>query len=272
MPIYQWFIRKTSPLLAERLSRLLGLLARGKIKSTVNGACMMLDLGEVIQRRMFLGVYEPEQTKWARECVGPGDICIDIGASFGHYATLFASLVGPDGKIFAFEPSPLASKVLEDMIHESNIHNIDLIKAAVGEKNGFVNLFLPTTKYLYSPSIMESDPSFSSVEIPVIALDTFQPLKQSNKIKIMKIDVEGYEPNVLEGMKIMLKNRIVENIFCEFNSWWLSQNSTTTNDLFNIFSEYGYVIYKKTEHQKGLKGHKGSFFDLQDVWFKLNPN
>ena len=88
----------------------------------------------------------------------------------------------------------------------------------------------------------------------------------------MKIDVEGYEPNVLEGMKIMLKNRIVENIFCEFNSWWLSQNSTTTNDLFNIFSEYGYVIYKKTEHQKGLKGHKGSFFDLQDVWFKLNPN
>jgi hypothetical protein len=69
---------------------------------------MLFDLRETIQRQMFLGAYEPEQPGWFRECLGPGDIVIEIGASFGYYTTLGSALVGPSGKVFAFEPNPVS--------------------------------------------------------------------------------------------------------------------------------------------------------------------
>ena len=101
---------------------------------------------------MFLDMYEPVQTEWFKQCISAGDIFIDVGENFGHYTTLGADLVGETGKVFAFEPSPLASRVLEEMIRESSIQNIELTKAAVGKSEGTVDLFLPTTRHLHSPA------------------------------------------------------------------------------------------------------------------------
>ncbi len=270
-PLYQKIIQNL-PVGREKASRALGFLTGGKVKSVVNQANLYLDLREVIQRRMFLGIYEPIETEWFKECVEAGDIIIDVGANFGHYTTLGATLVGAKGKVFAFEPSPIASKVIEDAIKESSIQNVMLTKSAVGKNIGIVNLFLPTTQHLHSPSIMKSDPSFITLQIPVIALDTFEPLISVPLIKLIKIDVEGYEPNVLDGMNNMLREKRILNIFCEFNSWWLERNETTTRQLLERFLDYGYKIHKQTDLQEGLVGHNGASFNLQDIWFKLPQN
>ena len=58
---------------------------------------------------------------------------------------------------------------------------------------------------------------------------------------------------------------IIGNIFCEFNSWWLEQNSTTTNQLLERFLDYGYEINAQTHLQQELAGNKGATFSLQDV-------
>ena len=85
---------------------------------------------------------------------------------------------------------------------------------------------------------------------------------------MIKIDVEGYEPDVLQGMTNILMEGRVQNIFCEFNSWWLERNLTTSQELLDRFLQYGYVIHKKTKIQRDLVGHKGASFNLQDIWFK----
>ena len=267
-PFYQNAIQ-ILPFGSDRTARALGFLFGRKIKAVVNQAKVTLDLGEVIQRRMFLGNYEPTETAWCKQCLGPGDTFIDVGANFGHYTTLGAALVGDKGKVFAFEPSPVASKVIEDAITESGIHNIVLTRAAVGSKNGSASLFLPTTRYLHSPSILKSDPDFVPIEIPLIALDQFEPLKDVPSIKLVKIDVEGYEPDVLDGMEQLIRARKVKNLFCEFNSWWLERNATTSKQLLERFFDFGYQIREQTKLQRGLRGHQGALFDLQDIWFQL---
>ena len=268
-PFYQALIRKL-PFKKSAVATALGILCGRRIKAEVNQFSMRLDLREYIQRTMFLGMYEPEITAWFKRCLGPGDAFIDVGASFGYYTTLAANLVGPSGKVFAFEPSPFASKAIEEAVEDAEVRNIMLTKAAVGKEKGSTSLFLPTTQYLHSPSIMPSDPTFAPIQIPVIALDQFEPLQNVPKIKLVKMDVEGYEPDVLAGMEKLIKARRVENIICEFNSWWLNRNSTTPKQLLQRFLDYGYRISMQTELQENLKGHHGELFDLQNIWFSIS--
>jgi FkbM family methyltransferase len=252
-----------------RIVDLLGELTGGKTRAIVNSARMRLDLREAIQRSMFLGTYEPEQTSWFRSCLRPGDIAVDVGASFGYYTTLSSLLVGSTGRVFAFEPSPIASVVIENAIAESGIANVVLTRAALGRQASKVSLFLPNTPELHSPSILPSDADFVPVDVPVIRLDQFSPLANHHKIRLVKMDVEGYEPDVLEGMTGLLEAGRVENIMCEFNSGWLRRNSTTPASLLDKIQKHGFKIHAQTSLRSTLIGQKGESYDLQDMWLTL---
>jgi FkbM family methyltransferase len=267
-PLYQSIIQKL-PFKRDAAARTLGLLLGRKVKAMVNHASMRLDLKEAIQRLMFLGQYEPVQTEWFRQCLRPGDVVIDIGASFGHYTTLAAELVGSNGKVFAFEPSPVANSTIEDTIKTSSLKNVILTKAAVGKECGTVDLYIPTTRHLHSPSILKNDPSFIPIKVPVVVLDDFEPLKDIPRIKLIKIDVEGYEPDVLTGMETLIKSGRIANIICEFNSGWLKHNQTTPQQLLNHFLSLGCQIHRQTELQENLKGHHDEHYTLQDIWFSI---
>ena len=252
------------------MTRSLGYLVAHRINAVVNHACMRLDLRESIQASMFLDVYEPTQTRWFKACLAPGDRVIDVGASFGYYTTLASMLVGPKGHVFALEPSPIANRVIDDAIADTGIENVTLIKAAVGNVAGYVNLYLPTTTYLHSPSVLQSDTDFTAHQVPVIVLDQLEPLWADQRIKLVKIDVEGYEPNVLDSMENLIKERRVENIICEFNSGWLKRNSTTPKQLLQRFLDHGFRIREQTDLQEKLVGRHGELFDLQDIWFTID--
>jgi FkbM family methyltransferase len=230
---------------------------------------MRLDLREAIQRSMFLGTYEPEQTSWFRSCLRPGDIAVDVGASFGYYTTLSSLLVGPTGRVFAFEPSPIASQVIENAVTESGLTNVVLTRAALGRQASKVSLFLPNTPGLHSPSILPSDADFVPVDVPVIRLDQFSPLAAYPRIRLLKMDVEGYEPDVLAGMTGLIDAGRVENIMCEFNSGWLRRNSTTPAALLEEFLKHGFEVRAQTQLRSNLVGQKGESYDLQDMWLTL---
>jgi FkbM family methyltransferase len=267
-PAYQTVIRML-PFKKGAAAYALGCILGERVRAVVHQAKMRLDLREWIQQQMFLGEYEPEQTGWFRECLEPGDAVIDVGASFGYYTTLGSALVGPSGRVFAFEPSPIAGRVIEEAIRDSGIRNIVLTKAAVGKANGSVPLYLPNSRSLHSPSIFYSDPAFSPVQVPMMSLDCFEPLQDVSKVKLVKIDVEGYEPDVLDGMEHLIRSRRIENVLCEFNSGWLLRNSTTPERLLDRFLGLGFDIRKQTTLQRIPTGKPGETFDLQDIWFRM---
>ena len=70
---------------------------------------------------------------------------------------------------------------------------------------------------MHSPSIFGNKKRDHPFQVPVVTLDEFPPFEALPSIQLIKIDVEGYEPNVFDGMTKLLKAGRVKNIFCEFN-------------------------------------------------------
>lgn len=160
---------------------------------TVHSLKMRLDTSEAIQNTMVAGSYEPEQTAWTRECLLPGDRFVDVGASFGWYTGLASTLVGPTGSVVAFEPSPVASSIIGDTIAENQLNNVTLVRAAVGTLPGHEHIHMPMDGAVHSPSVFASDGSFVPLQVPLISLDRYEPFTDGSIIKLIKIDVEGYE-------------------------------------------------------------------------------
>src|SRR5215468_6373263 len=100
---------------------------------------MLLDLREAIQAGMASGDYEPIETEWVRKRIGPGSVFVDVGANFGWYTTLALSLAGSAGRIFAFEPSPVAFAGLKEAIDHPNV---TLVNTAVGREPGSLTIYL----------------------------------------------------------------------------------------------------------------------------------
>ena len=248
--------------------KLLNLRYASKVPKVINLCNMHLNLDEGIQREMYLGTYESIQSSWFKKYLRCGDVVVDIGASFGWYTTLSESLVGSNGKIFAFEPSPISNEVIESMIKDSRLTNITLVKSAVGDSKGNIQLFMPTISYLHSPSILMSETSYIPLDVDIIKLDDYEPIKSIKKIRLIKIDVEGYEPNVLKGMMGLIKEGKVEYVMCEFNSYWLKQNNTTPEELHHTFVQLGFVVVEKTELKTDCKDLFGNNHTLQDRLYR----
>lgn len=230
----------------------------------ING--VRLDTNEAIQSSMANGSYEPIQTAWARECLSEGSRFVDVGANFGWYTMLASTIVGPKGRVFAFEPSPVATSVIADAIAENALTNVTLVRAAVGDTVGHEQIYMPVRDSVHSPSVFQSGGDFKPLQVPLIELDSYAPLTDGPPIDLMKIDIEGYEPNAMRGMRGLAQKGMIKNIFCEFNSGWLKRNGTTPAQLFDQIVSYGFRVHQKTN----LEAHSelnGDPYELQDVWF-----
>jgi FkbM family methyltransferase len=226
----------------------------GLTRAVVHSFAMDLDLTEAIQRSMYDATYEPTQTAWVSGILAPGNRFVDIGASFGHYTTLARQIVGEQGSVFAFEPSPVASSALAKLIAENGISNIELVCAAVGHQSGQIDLQLPINGPVHSPSVFYPAPDFIPTRVPMMALDDFSALNDGRVADLVKIDVEGFEPNVIAGMQGLIRRGIICNMMCEFNSGWLRHNSgmTPQKSLDSILS-LGFSIRDKTDKATGLE-------------------
>lgn len=233
----------------------------------VHSVRMRLDTREVIQSSMADGSYEPTQTAWARECLSEGDRFVDVGANFGWYTMLASTLVGQNGSVFAFEPSPVAASIIAEAIEENGLNNVTLVRAAVGDAIGHEQIYMPVNYSIHSPSVFQSGTEFTPLKVPLIKLDSYAPLADGKPIKLLKIDIEGYEPNALRGMRGLAEQGMIRNLFCEFNSGWLKRNATTPAQLLEQILSYGFTVHQKTSLQVHPELN-GDPYELQDIWFR----
>ncbi|MGH9708781.1 MAG: FkbM family methyltransferase, partial [Candidatus Acidiferrales bacterium] len=96
-----------------------------------------------IHRSFAYGSWEPEVVDAIERNVTRGMTAIDIGAHGGFYSLLFSKTVGPGGRVFAFEPLPANSRVLEENILLNDIHNIFPRHEAVADITGELTFQFP---------------------------------------------------------------------------------------------------------------------------------
>jgi len=154
-----------------------------------------------------LGIYEPKVIRALREHLRVGDTCLDVGGHVGYLTILMARLVGPGGRVVAFEPVPETFQALRENVRLNGLENVRVECTAVGEHEGTISLFRDADQELsWTPSVSAySVPGNhqEKISVPVLSLDAY--LENSElRPSVVKIDVEGAELAVLRGARKML--------------------------------------------------------------------
>lgn len=154
-----------------------------------------------IKRNRFV-TDEPEY-ECLDQWIGGGDWVIDVGANIGHYTKRFSELVGPEGRVIAFEPIPETFELLASNVALFNHKNVSLINACASDSVRILGMEIPRfdtgLDNYYMAHLTENNSA--AFQVLCLAIDdfSFQP------IKLVKIDAEGHDLSVVNGMSKTLQ-------------------------------------------------------------------
>jgi|ERR1700722_4399335 len=149
----------------------------------------------------LLGTDEPHLQRAIRKHVSPGDTVYDIGANVGYVALSLAKQVGPAGHVVAFEPVPRNLEALRRNIEINGITNIQLWEAAASDRNGEAVLRIAENLSTASLIWHRNNPSATELRIKTVSIDELVQRGEIGYPKFIKIDVEGGEGGVSQGMR-----------------------------------------------------------------------
>jgi FkbM family methyltransferase len=170
------------------------------------GSRMLVETGDLIGSVLAVsGVWEPHVTAAFRRLLAAGDVCIDVGANIGYFTLLASRLVGPSGHVYAFEPGSRAYAALRANLDLNGSTNVTAIEAAAGEAEGQALLSPPAPGNLASASLRRS--ASGSTTVAVQRVDSAVRADDFARVRLVKIDVEGYEMEVLKGLEGLFETR-----------------------------------------------------------------
>lgn len=172
------------------------------------------------------GNYEVAETRFCERYLEPGMTAVDAGAHIGLYTLLFARLVGPEGRVYAFEPAPTNHRRLVENLALNAAENVVVEQAALYREPGRMTLHLFPEELGAWHSLGEpalADPSVayatiapsSAVEVEAVTLDKYAPRHGLGRIDLLKVDVEGAEADVLAGARATLASGRVGAVLFE---------------------------------------------------------
>ena len=148
---------------------------------------------------------EFHEFQFIRQHLKPDDIVVDVGANVGHVLLLLADKVGPD-KLIAFEPTPVTFMRLQENWALNGWPADELHQCAVGAQAG--EMLIPdTASPVTTNSLTSAGGDVRRVPVAVKALDEMGDWLGSGAVGLLKIDVEGFEPDVFRGGASFLKQR-----------------------------------------------------------------
>ena len=203
------------------------------------GYKIRLDLGDFIQRCMYLNVYEQRESSLIKGYLQPGMTFVDAGANVGYYTLMAASLVGPEGAVFAFEPSPYAFGRLIETVQNNPIPQVRAFQAGLSDVSGRARLYMQREAGRHTPGMIPHE-GRDPIDVSVDTLDRFLAANGVEHVDLLKIDVEGFEPNVIRGAEGSMRRGKIRSILCEFNRYELGMNNSSTLHLYQTFVRHGY--------------------------------
>lgn len=188
---------------------------------------LRIDISDFLRSTYFYGLeYEPEMSALLRNVLRPGDVAIDVGANAGYHCMLMAALVGATGAVHAFEPAPDAAALLRQNVamngFESRVHleqtavsnvradNVPFHLSALGHNSGVASLVAHewgVEHGFFSPA--------RTARVSTVTLDEYCRAARIDECRAIKIDVEGTEGQVAEGMRGLLARGQPAFVFCE---------------------------------------------------------
>lgn len=190
---------------------------------------------------LLMGWFEKESVRFCRELIRPGMTVVDIGAHIGYYSRIFSELVGPRGRVLAFEASPENFVVLQRNLTSRKYGNVEAFQYAVSDRNGVLPLYVSPGHSNHSllPGYTEAQ---DVVQIQSIALDSFLSERKIEKVDFIKSDTEGAEPLVLAGMRQTVTRSHQLAMLMEYNPTAIRCGGTESEELIRSLEGVGFVV------------------------------
>jgi FkbM family methyltransferase len=187
----------------------------GIIVREIQGSKMCLDIRDkgVSRELALVGVREALFTRTLQGALREGDCVVDIGANIGYYALMEARLLGPRGRVYAVEPVPHNMELLEKSVALNNYSNIETFPIGIGSSNTTATMYIsdhPNWCSFYPPTKI-----IDRKDVKISSLDSF--LKDKQRPDLIRMDVEGYEYEILTGMSGVLDSGVPLKLLIEFH-------------------------------------------------------
>ncbi|HEY42267.1 MAG TPA: FkbM family methyltransferase [Dehalococcoidia bacterium] len=198
----------------------------------INGSQMYLDMTDIGLScdLMIDGLREAYILETIKKELSEGDFVIDIGANIGYYALLEAKIVGARGRVYAIEPVPESADLLRKNIELNGYSNIEVYQIAIGDKKESAPIHIARQRNISSmrqiSSHAESGILSQDVNVDVLTLDDF--LKDRPHPQMIRMDVEGYECRIINGMEKTLGENTPLTLFIELHFNILEPEETIT--------------------------------------------
>jgi FkbM family methyltransferase len=191
------------------------------------------------------------------DLVGEGNV-LDIGANIGYTAAVLARAAKPNRKVFAFEPEPFNFGILRQTALQPEFEGkIVPEQCAVGAENGAINLWINLRHHadhrVITDEFHSEHPDSTGISIPLVSIDSFLANKES-QISFVKIDVQGYEPAVCEGMQNTLRQNPGIAVLLEFMPSAMRELGFEPSHLIDFFVDRDFKIYQVHPRGKLSRG------------------
>ena len=184
----------------------------------------------------WLGIYEYRKQRLLRRILSPGQTVCDVGANAGFYTLGMARMIGPNGRVIAFEPLPANLGKIRRHLEINKIDNVTLCGCALSDKAGRIAFDLGENDFTGRISEQAKD----GVEVCTISLDEFISQEGVADPTFLKIDVEGAEAKVLAGARALIQRAHPSMLIA-------LHGQQAALDCYAMLREAGYVV-------KGLNG------------------
>ncbi|MGD9690176.1 MAG: FkbM family methyltransferase [Phycisphaerales bacterium] len=231
---------------------------RKRVKGKLHGFWMDLDLADWSDRWVyFLGRYYEGHTQLLFQlALRPGDTFVDIGANIGMTTLCAAALVRPEGRIVSFEPNPRVFERLKGHVAANGLESIvELRNRGVADAPGELELHVPRHTGQASFALVHEEQPTEVHRVPVgVGDDELKGV--AGGPMFIKIDVEGYECRVLQGLKGTLASRRPA-VMTEVLPKHLIRAGSSVEELFALMHGLGYEAYN-VEYTDALWGWPGT--------------
>lgn len=242
-----WLLRRTLRLPAfpgrHRIVKAMKeILASPFVCKMKEGLLLEIDCFEWAQDDLVAkGCTEPQTMQLITRLLRPGDAFVDVGAHIGFVTLVARKAVGDRGIVIAIEPQPYNCERILGNWELNGFNNLRLHIAAAGPDLGFVTLSQQskTDKTRLSLAVEMHDALPLEYEVPMVTLDAIITKHSIPSVRLLKIDVEGFETSVLRGLS--QKQQVVENIVFEALSA-TPRDVQATQEACKILTQYGFKI------------------------------
>jgi FkbM family methyltransferase len=208
-----------------------------------------LDLGEHMQRRIFwMGYCNLDVVPLLKSLLKPQMVYVDVGANVGELALVSAKLVGPEGRVVAFEPVTATADRLRENLSSNDMAWVEVVEKGLSDEVGLFPIYRPEDFASLSGEVNNGLPSLfagglTGSEIQKVELSTMDLFFESaSQLDVLKIDIEGAELACLRG-GVRTISRLRPHIIIEVQEETAHMAGYSPRDVLELLSTLHYEFF-----------------------------